>query len=264
MKVAVLSAVATCGKTTIATVLGGVFSRSQGRDVAIFSTGDATDNIEMVTVYDHNEKLDNPHIFKSMVDTASEDGKELLYYGAQAGDEHVYIYNIMSAAMDDYEKKELLLNAIDKVPADLTLIEISANPSSPLNTKVLQSCDCSILLCDTSNKGIRKLTKMIEQLPKCKASVNRAVVISEYNPVVCSDKAFASRLQLKSQDVFKFPYNNQIQKLAFAGELDKLAYNVIIGDNEVVNLRRPCQDLMEFLFNSPTRKIVRGIDRWYK
>lgn len=264
MKVAVLSAVATSGKTTLMTVLGGVFSRSQGRDVAVFSTGDARDNIEMVTVLDHNEKLDNPYIFKSMVETASDDGKELLYYGAQAGDEHVYIYDIMGTAMDQSEKQELLLTAIDKVPADLKLIEICGNPASPLNSQVLKNCDCSIILCGTANKDLRKFVSMIETLPKCKAMVNRAICIASYNPVICSDKAFASKLKLKSQDIFKFPYNNQVQKLAFNGELDKVAYNVIIGDNEVVNLRRPCQDLMEYLFDSSNRKVIRSIDRWYR
>ena len=108
MKVAVLSAVSTCGKSTLMEILGGVYSRSQGREVVIFNTGDASDNINMVTCYNKNNALDNPHIVKSMVDNAGDDASNLLNYGAQAGDEHVFMYDIMDAAMSQDEKEEFL------------------------------------------------------------------------------------------------------------------------------------------------------------
>lgn len=265
MKVAVLSAVPTCGKTVLISILGGVFSRSQGREVVIFNTGDANDNMEMVSCHGRNAALDSPHIVKSMIDNANEnDSTNLLSYGAQAGDEHVYIFDVMNAAMAADEKEEFLLSAIDKVPADLTLVEICGDPASQLNTKVLSQCDCSIILCNTSTKSVRLLGHLIKRMPGGKTKVNRAIVLAKYDAAVCSDKRFAERVGLKSQNIFKFPYNLQAAKLAFNGELDKIAYNIIIGDHEVVNFRKPCQDLMEFLFDTETRKMIRSIDRWYK
>jgi len=65
-------------------------------------------------------------------------------------------------------------------------------------------------------------------------------------------------------NLFKFPYSPVVGKLALDGELDTIVYNILSGDHEVVNFRVPMQELMEFLFNTPTRKIVRSIDRWYK
>lgn len=264
MKVAVLSAVPTCGKTTLIEILGGVYSRSQGREVVVFNTGDATDNLEVVTCQSKVGSLDNPHILKAMVDNAGEDASSLLNYGMQAGDEHVFIYDILNAVMSDADKVEFLMTSIKKIPADLTLIEIEGDPMSSLNRKVLNECDCSIILCGTSNKDCRKLTELFNGMPNCKAKVNRAIVLSKYDAAVCSDKRFAEKIGLKSQNVFKFPYNLQAAKLAFNGELDRICYNIIFGDYEVVNFRKPCQDLMEFLFNSETRKVIRSIDRWFK
>lgn len=264
MKVAVLSAVPTCGKTTLIEILGGVYSRSQGREVVVFSTGDATDNVEMITCLNKNNSLDNPHIVKSMVDNAGEDAENLLNYGAQAGDEHVFIYDIMNAAMADDEREEFLMTAIDKIPADLTLIEICGSPDTSLNKQVLDKCDCSIILTEHSPKGCKKLAELIQTMPNGKAKINRALVLSRYDAGVCSDKKFAEKIGLKSQMIFKFPYNAQAPKLAFNGELDRICYSIIIGEYAVVNFRKPVQDLMEFLFNSETRKVIRGIDRWYK
>lgn len=264
MKVAVLSAVSTCGKSTIIEVLGGVFSRSQGREVVVFSTGNAQDNIDMITCHNRNGALDNPHIVKSMVDNAGDDASNLLNYGAQAGDEHIYIFDIMSAAMSQEEREEFLMSAINKVPADLTLIEICGDPNSDLNKKVLAVCDCSIIITEHSIKGCRAIVQLIQDLDPCQAKINRAIVLSRYDAVVTSDKRFAEKIGLKAHAIFKFPYNSQIGKLAFNGELDKICYNIIVGDHEVVMLRKAVQDLMEFLFDSSTRKVIRSIDRWFK
>lgn len=264
MKVAVLSAVSTSGKSTLIEILGGVYSRSQGRDVVVFSTGDATDNLEMVTCDMKSNSLDNPHILKSMVDNAGDDASSLLNYGTQAGDEHVYIYDIMNAAMTPAEKEDFLIAAIRKIPADLTLVEICGNPASRINKNALAECDCSIIVTGAANKDCRRLIKTIEDVPNCKAKINRAIVLTKYDDHVCSDKRYAEKIGLKSQNIFKFPYSWQAAKLSFNGELDKICYKVIIGDYEVVNFRKPCQDLMEFLFNTETRKVIRSIDRWFR
>ena len=55
-----------------------------------------------------------------------------------------------------------------------------------------------------------------------------------------------------------------LAKLAYNGELDKAAYNIIVGDYELVNFGTPMLEMMRFLFDAPNRKIIRGVDKWYK
>ncbi len=266
MKVAVLSVVPTCGKSTLIEVLGGVYSRSQGRECAVLSTGDISDLVDMVYNDNKNEALDNPHIVKAMLDNAGENATELLNYGVQAGDEHVYLYDIMNAAMSEQEKEAFLLTAMDKIPADLTLVEIQGDISSKLNQDVLRKCDCSIICCEHSLKCIKHFQNVIDALPKAsKARINAAYTLVNHDERVVSTKKFAEKLRLpKGRGLFRLPFNPQVGKLSIDGELDKICYNIIVGDFETVNLRRPIQDLMEYLFNSETRRVIRSIDRWYK
>lgn len=265
MKVAVISAAPTLGKSTLIELLGGLYSRTQGQDVAVFTTGLAEDNISMITNMTKKVELDNPYIIKSMVDNAGgEDSVELLNYGIQAGDEHIFYYDILGTAMPEEQSEEFLLSAIEKVPSTLTLIEICGDVSSEINKKVLSLCDCSFVLCDVSIKGFKELTKLFERLPKCVAVVNRAIVLAKINPVAASDKAVSQKLKMKLIDIYKFPYNAIVQKAAFNGELDRLIYNIIIGDHEVADFRQPLQSMMEYIFDTPKRKIIRGMDRWYK
>lgn len=265
MKVAVLSTVPTCGKSTFIEIFGGVYSRSQGREVVVFSTGNALDNINMITNLAKTAELDNPYIVKSMVENASEqDADSLRNYGIQAGDEHVYMFDILNTTMSQGDREDFLINSIKKIPADMTLIEICGNPNSDLNKKVLNLCDCSIILTDVSIKGCMNLTEIFEKMPKCIALANKALVMAKLDPVVASDKKIASAIHMKQTSIYKFPYNPIVGKLGFDGELDRICYQIITGDYNVQNFRMPLQMLMEFVYDTPTRKIIRSMDRWYK
>lgn len=266
MKVAVISAVPTCGKTMLVQALGSVYSRSQGREVAIFTTGDAKDNIELVTNYVGNDALDNPHIFRAMVKNAGESAEDLLDYGLQAGDEHVYIYNILGASMSDADKEEFFLDAIDAVPVDLTLIEIHGDLDSELNAKVLQACDCCLLLTEQSPRGFRLAEKVIKEFKIPTLIHNRALIISKCDPMVASDKSMAQKLKIGIESIYKFPRNSTLAKMAYNGELDRAAYNIVIGDHELAQLRIPLLEIMQFIFDDKVhnRKVIRGVDKWYK
>lgn len=264
MKAAVISSVPTSGKTILIQAVGSVYSRSQGRDVAIFTTGDAKDNIEIVTTSGVNDALDNPYIFKAMVQNAGQDAKELLNYGIQAGDEHVFIYDILGSTMSKNDKEEFLIEAINSVPVDLTLIEVSGDINSELNKKILEVCDCCLLLVEQSMRGIRKTKELLSSFKNPKLKYNTCIIVSQYEPNVASDKNIASQFKLTVQSIYKFPRSSMLKKLAYNGELDKAAYNIIVGDYELVEFRTPILDIMRFLFDAPNRKIIRGVDKWYK
>lgn len=264
MKVAVISTVPTCGKTVFCEILGGLYSRSQGREVAIFTTGNAKDNIELVSSRIYDRRLDSPQIFRAMVQNAGEDAKELLNYGVQAGEEHVYIYDIMGSSMAKNDQEDFLIEAINTVPVDLTLIEICGDIKSELNERALATCDCCLLLTEQSHRGFRTLSDMIRGFTLPNLIYNRAIVISQCDPVVASDKKMAEEMKITVASLYKFPRSSQVAKLAYNGELDKAAYNIIAGDSELVSYRTPMLEIMQFLFDTPTRKIIRGIDKWFK
>lgn len=263
MKVAVLSAVPTSGKTAFMEVLGGVFSLSQGRDVAIFSTGELSELIDIV-VDDASEKdLSSPDVVKAMVEANAGD-KMLLDYGVQAGMEHVYIYDIMGIDMPIDDRVEFLLESIKAIPVDLTLIEISGDPQSDLNKLILNECDCSIMLIEPSMKAIKSYVSYITNIPACPAKYNMALVASRINYNIISDKQMASKMSIRFESMYKYPYNPIIPKLSLAGALDGICEKIVIGDPSVVQLRMPLYEIMTFLFDQPNIKVIRSIDQWYR
>lgn len=263
MKVAVVSAEPTLGKTTLCEILGGVFSRSQGRDVCILTTGNAVDNIEIVTKYTRSALLDSPHIFKAMITSAGEDKRELYDYGTQAGEEKVFIFDIMSSSMSQPEKEDMFIETMNILPCPLTLIEISGDYKSEFNQKVMSLCDCALVLIDQSKKGIREYRNLYSNLPGM-LKLNHAVILAMYNNSIASDKKFQELTKIPMNATYKFPYLPVLKKQSFNEELDKVPYEIVHANSEVVELRTHIQELMSYIFDSPQRKVIRGIDRWYK
>lgn len=266
MKAAVISLAPTYGKTCLMSVLAGVYSRSQKKTAVIMSTGNALDNLDIISSEIRNDAVANPYVFKSMIEAAENGDRELLNYGVRQGSENVFVFNILGSAMSQDDKEEFFLTAMKKLPADLMLIEMCRNPLSEFNQQVLKEVDCVLCLVDQSSVSFRKLEEIRRVLNFAKEGLsdNVAYVISRYNPDVCSDKKITAMTGIKTASMFKFGYNPAIQKLALNSELDTIAYDIIIGDFNVVALRVQMLEIMQYLFDTSTRKIIRSIDKWYR
>lgn len=263
MKVAVISTVPTLGKTTLCQILGGVFSRSQGQACSILSTGNTRDNIEIVTSYMRNELLDSAYVFKSQLEASDFQEDALLNYGIRSGDERLFIFDIMNSNMSKDEKEETLIMAMNKLPSKLNLVEICGDVRDTFNRSVLTECDCAIILVDQSLKSIREYAKLRDALPKYLPD-NHAVVVANYNAFIMSDKNFANTTKIPIVNTYKFPYVPALKKQSIKSELDKVPYDIVYGNHEYIILRTMCQELMEYIFDTKTRKVIRGIDKWYR
>lgn len=273
MKAAVISLAQTYGKTTYMSVLAGVFSRSQKKSVVILSTGNAKDNIDIIDCPIRNADVANPYILKSMVEAAERNDESLLNYGVRQGAENVFIFDILGSSMAQNEKEEFFITALNKLPSTLTLVEICGDYRSEFNRRVIAECDCCLALLDTSQKsigmvpGFNKFLKEIDAADKDGLSDKAetvAYVLSKYDPNVMGEKKLVKQTGIASSGLLKFYYIPALQRYALNGELDKIAYDIIIGVNEVVQLRMALYEAMCYLFDSKNRKIVREISRWYK
>ena len=264
MKVAVISVGQMCGKSSLIQILGSVFSRTHKREVIALSTGDVNDNIDIVKHSDLEEP-EPPYVLEAIFNSVnSEDSDELFKYGVQAGSEHIYYFDISNSDQPEEEKIEFMEIVLNVIPATLSFIEICGDINSERNIAALEACDVAFIMVPVSRKGARLYKELIGQMPNYKAKINHRVVGSMLDDKICSTKEFASMLDKGVNDILKFPYNDNIPKLSLKKNLDAITYNIIVGDGQVANLRTPLLEMMQYLFDTPSHKVIRGFDKWYK
>ena len=196
-----------------------------------------------------------------MLESTSDKDTTLFHYGLKQGDEAVYLYDVMNASMDAQAKREFFLECIDRLPSDLTLIEITGDYNSDWNRDVMSHCDCFLVLFDTSKKGLA-LAADFRANEKVEVVERSAFILARYDPAVIGEKKIHKTTNIPNKVMFQWPYNVQVCKLGYDGILDQAAYDIIIGQGNLLPLRERIAELMRFCFDSPNRKIIREVTKW--
>ena len=95
-------------------------------------------------------------------------------------------------------------------------------------------------------------------------SNNSGIVLTRHDPNVLSDKAMKGLINLDVSNILRFPYSPVVQKMSFNKQLDRIAYMIVQGDPSVQQFRMPMLEIMQYLFDTDKRKIIRGMDKWSK
>ena len=263
IRVAVISPEQASGKSTLMALLSGVFSRSQNKNVAIMSTGRATENIDIVNVVDNNQKLRSVHVFKALLSSDAIETKELFDYGYRAGEENVFIYDIFGVAMDVSEQQSLFMETLQNVPADLTLVEIKGDLYEEFNQRVLKACDAILYLFTTSKPSISKMRDYIDNGLQ-EFTVKTGYVCSRYDRNIIGEKKLGQLCKMNARNILLFPYNSAVGKKSLDGTVDYLVYDIMKGHPEVLELRSRLLEIMQYLFDTDKHKYIRGVADWFK
>ena len=261
VKVGIISPVANVGKTTLSEVLAGVYSISQNRAAAIFSTGLMDDLVSSVTEQDALGVM-KPDVVEAMLG-AMKGERDLLDYGRRVGMENVYMYDLHIPTLSEEAQSDLICTALNGIPVDLSIIEISGDPTSEVNQKTIKECDCLLMLVPATHKAIMQYPAVIEQLPKCVASKNVCTVAYNIDANIIATKKLATMLKKGIADLYTFPRNDCLPKLALLGGLDSACEKIVHADPQYVNLRQPLYEIMSYLFDTDRYKIIRPIEKWF-
>ena len=243
-------------------LLAATFTISQGKTAAIFSTGDLSDLINSVETSESDAKP-QPDIVKTMIETSPND-KLILDYGTRVGMENVFLYDVLGANMDEEDKADFIKTAINAIPVDLTIVELTGDITSRLNQEVLKEVDCSLFLIPTCWKAVNTFADTINNLPVCPGRYNMKYISAIIDPRSIGDKKFVSMIGGKIEDVIRFPENDLIPKEALAAHLDAIAQKIVVGDPQYVDLRQSMYEMMSYIFDSLDYKVIRPIAKWYR
>lgn len=264
MKVAVISQGQTSGKTCFISLLAGIFSRSQNKNVAILSTGDVEENFEIVEVKDRNKSLRSIHVFEALLSSDAIETRELFDYGYRVGQENVFLYDLMGSAMDESQLKDLFMQTLERVPADLTLVEIKGSIKEEFNREILKKCDAILYLFNVSKVSIRLVQDYVKN-EDADLTRKTGYICSMYDRNALGESKLSKLLGMNARNIMLFPYNSVVQKESLDGTLDSIVYYIMKGQNEVIGLRSKFLEIMQYLFDIPGKyRYIREVNEWFR
>lgn len=262
MKVGIISnQTSQVGKSVLALMLGATFAGTQFKRTAIMGTGSLESLIDQVDVGSSSSRLNSINVFSAMLGTASLKSEEMLDYALHVGSEELYVFDIMSARIDDFTKEDLLIKTINRCPLDLTIIEFVGELNSPVNKRIMKVCDCFLYVYNPNIKSIKTMREWREKVDRS-ILVRTKFVCQMYNGDVVSEKRLSSDSNIGLHDLIVIPELNAIKAHTYAGTFNKPLKGIREGMPEVVSLRPKMLELMQTIFDSSDVKYIKGIGKW--
>lgn len=264
MKVAVISETKNVGATTFALLLGGVFAKTQGKAATYVSNGPIDVVRDMMTFNMKGSSLKSAKVIESIMLGASIQGKDLLDYAFKSNADDFYVYDLHSTTLE-YERgvEALVSKTMRRIPTALTIVDIQGDINDPLIQNVLVDVDVVLYVFSPSMESMKKVKKYQEEyLGKVVRKTGYICNMFARNAV--STKRVAAEVGTNVKSLICVPYNTIIIKEAIDGTLDKVPNYIAEGNAEVTELRMPMLETMQYLFDSPQFKYIKGVEHWCK
>lgn len=264
MKLAVMSVEPMLGKSTLCTMLASTFAISQAQYSCIISTGPLKNLIDGITLEFDNRDVADSYMQHAVLQNSESKENSVLDMAIRQGKDNVFIYECFDDQRDEEDAEEFAKLCLAKVPAELILCEIDSSTKPLINTEVIDECDARLFLFDISASSIKKTQEYYESLSDSD-KLRTFFCVAKYDQKVTSLKSIQSKLGKNFPNkLFFIPYSPAVAKLSYEGELDKAGYNIVTGMPEFQEFRLRMYDIMSACFDSPERKIIRTVDKWYK
>lgn len=262
MKVAVISnQVGQVGKSVLSLLLGLTFSYTQKRQSIILSTGNCSDLYSQCSIDKSQDGLRNTNIYKALMQNAVLQGEEILDYADRIGKTNVFAFNIFDAQIERDQLELLFCNTLDSLKSELVLVEFSGDLNDNFNRNMLYACDAILYVFNPNQHSIAAMQDYRNNFDK-NCVVRTGYVCQQYCPDMISENRIVKTLNMDKKCFMYLPYNEAIVKACYFGEIESLVKPIATGAPETINLRNKLLEIMQYLFDAPSYKYIKGYADW--
>lgn len=262
MKVAVVSnQVGQVGKSVLSLLLSLTFSYTQQRQAIILSTGNCSELYAQCSIDKSQDGLRNTNIYKALMQNAALQGDDILDYADRIGKTNVFAFNIFDAQIEKEQLEALFCNTLDSLKSELILVEVSGDLKSNLNRQVLEMCDAILYVFNPNQYSIHAMQDYKTNFDR-NCVVRTGYVCQQYCPDMISENRIVKTLGIDKKCFMYLPYNEAVVKACYYGEIESLVKPIVSGAPETISLRNKLLELMQYLFDAPNYKYIKGYTDW--
>lgn len=262
MIIAVMSEQSTqVGMSSFISLLGSFYAKTQHRKVAILTTGDIHDIMQLNDVKESKELVKSINVYRAIATSNVITDDELFDYGYRLGKEEVFAFENPGGELTIDKQVDSFKEILRRIHAGMTLVEIKGDLNSPINASILAIADVRLYVFNHSRQGMA-LAKHYRETSSKEAVQRTGFVCLKYDRNVCSEKTIAATLGESIKRVMIVPYNSLIAKKCLDGTLNTMATLIATGNAEAINLRPKLLEVLQYIYDTQTRKVIKGVGEW--
>lgn len=251
------------GLSSFVSLLATVYAKTQQKRVAVLTTGSVQDIVQLNEVKNTADITKNANAYRAIIHSTSVLDKDIWDYGYRLGAEEVFAFENTTQGLPVEDQIAVVDSVIGHIKSTMTLIEVVGDLNNPLNKHVLESAHLVLYVFNHSPKSMKLVKDFISTCDK--SVVNRTgFVCVKFDRNVIAEKTLSEGIGINQKRVMQIPYNPAVIKGCVNGTLNTVATYMVKGHAEVANLRPKFLEVMQYLYDTQSKKYIKGINEWPK
>lgn len=201
------------------------------------------------------------NIVTSLSTTENLHPSEILDYAYRPVNTNAMLFDIYSSTIGFEEAKKNFMSVIDKLGSRFIVMDLNGDPSSHEVSSLMKECDVVLYLFRPIKQDIDHAKEYLESLDEDER-LKVKLVCSMWDDTGIRKNSIQNYMKIRSNSILWFPYHPNIQRTMFEGRLCVLNKLMIEGRDQCINLRQPLKDILSFICDTNSIKVIREVSKW--
>lgn len=261
MKIGVMSNTPRTGKSTVLTALAYTYSRTQKKQVAIFSTGSLESLVKPILRINNKDSAASAGVFRALLETRSLTGNQLFDYAIRGGRDEVFIFDLFDRTKDQSKALDFLHATLDTIRSEMVLVKICGSHKLSGNKLIMDSCDVILNVFNPDMQSINEVVSYAGTLTEAQKR-KTIFVCNSLDDRILSEKKVTGMMRKNPIQFSTVYYTPGMIKLFMDGDYSAFADKILTGHEELMQVRGQLEKLMQVLYDDGKRKRIIPIKDW--
>lgn len=250
------------GKTALSLMLVNAYPNATGKE-SVYVTNSSLNEaltLEQFTATTVSvEKSINVLTVLSATENLNKD--DILDYAYRPINTNAMLFDIFSEIIDFDEAKGNFISVVDKLGSRFLVMDLNGDPKSREVQSLMDECDVVLYVIKPTKSECDSAREFFDSLD-VDGRAKTKLICNLWDELGIKKTTIQEHIKMRANSILWFPYHRNIQRTMFESRLCVLNRLMIEGRDQCVALRQPIKDILSFICDTPSIKVVREVSKW--
>lgn len=263
MKVAVVSeANRQVGKTALSLMLANAYPSAVGKE-SVYVRNHSLDEALGLEAFSNNvvsiEK--SISVITSLSRTDAISNENIVDYCYKPANAQAMLFDIYSENVPKQEAHDNFMNVISKLGNRFIVMDLNGNPKDEYVKKMIDECNTTLYCFRPIKRECDAAREYYDSLDEDE-KLRTKLVCTMWDMNGVKKKEIQDFMKIRTNSILWFPYHVNISRTMFESRLCLLNKLMIDGRDNCLSLRQPLKDILSYLCDTPSFKVVKEVSKW--
>lgn len=251
------------GKTALSILLSNIYPNASDKE-SIYITNGAIDEILNLEQFSSKEVLveKSINVLTEIIRTSSISSNDIYNFAYCPLYTNGMVFDVYSKSINYSEATDNMLAVVKKFGSRFIVMDLNGYALSPEVKGITDSCDVILYVITPVKKEIDEFLDYFSKLTDDEKLKVR-VVCNMFSDNGAKKKDVKKALGIYNKSILWFPYHYNIQRVMFEGRLCVLNRLILEGADNCLGFRQPLKDILSYICDSSSVKVIKEVSKWH-